>query len=233
MRGLGTFLSAETVEIVFLSVKTTVWEAGSPEHPKLVQGANRLAFELVFPKTFASINRKTRNEDCELPPSFSTPGFPLYLLYELRCTIHRGMLQDHTVLSIPVKYVPRKEAAPPSTARMLSYEGHTPIPDPSTDPDGWKTYPKDCRVRAFGDRDVDIGCEFSLAYPLEYARGSFIPVHFRITCPDQQALDLLCTPGAFTLHLKRQFRVGDTSALAGLDEAYDPRSKDLVGKGKY
>lgn len=179
----GKFISANTGEVVFLSVKSTVWAAG-PEH-KFVQGTNRLDFELVFPKTFnTSITSNGRNEDCDLPPSFSPPGFPLYLVYELRCMIHHGILEEETLLRIPIHYVPRKEAGAPSTARMLSYEAHTPIPDPATDPDGWTTSPKDCLVRAFGDRDVTIGCEFSLATPLQYARGGFIPVHFRVTCPD-------------------------------------------------
>ncbi|KZV81444.1 hypothetical protein EXIGLDRAFT_731311 [Exidia glandulosa HHB12029] len=134
-------------------------------------------------------------------------------------------------MSIPIKFIPRKQAGRPSDARVLAYETGTPIASPSRDPDGWFTTLATTKVRVFKVRDVDIALRFSLALPLEYARGTYVPFHLTVTCDDEQTIDLLCTPGAFAVLLDRRLHISEPSGRRADDDRGN--GPDTVGMGRY
>ncbi|KZV86427.1 hypothetical protein EXIGLDRAFT_681030 [Exidia glandulosa HHB12029] len=134
-------------------------------------------------------------------------------------------------LTIPIKYVPRKEAGVPAPSRALAYETETPIPDPAVDPAAWHSETAELDVRAFGARDVHVTCtQLSLPLPLEYARGHWIPFHLAVSCGDEQVLDLLSTPGALDVVLDRQLRLSETKKRASEARESPPNA---VGHGRY
>ncbi|KZV86838.1 hypothetical protein EXIGLDRAFT_217069 [Exidia glandulosa HHB12029] len=228
--GQATTMSktAEIGQTTFLSVNQELYTHDSG---KLAAGTHSWPFALVFPKTFRSVSKKALDEEFELPPTFSAPGYPTYLLYELRCEVSKSTLAGDEIMSVPILYVPRREAARPSKARMLAYETGSPAPSPLHDSEGWQTATATTKVQVFNAREVDISVSFSLARPLEYARGTFIPFYMNLTCDDAQALDLLSTPQAFSIVLDRRLHASEPSGRRAVDERGN--GQDTVSEGKY
>jgi hypothetical protein len=80
--------------------------------------------------------------------------------------------------------------------------------------------------RIFDTRDLTISCTLSLARPLAYTRGSYIPVHLSIKCVDPQALDLLSMPAAPSVKL---LELVETRTTAPSGSAKDAKIKQRDG----
>ncbi|KAJ3725122.1 hypothetical protein C8R42DRAFT_660584 [Lentinula raphanica] len=142
-----------------------------------------------------------------LPETFQERLSGVRVRYELVLKIARGRLKPDTKLQIPVVYRRRTAPEPASELRQFAYQENTVAPGPALDPNGWLTFSSvDCIGRLLNSRTVILRCTLSLAKPLAYARGSFIPCHLRIECIDDQALDLLASPRTTTLRLSRRVK---------------------------
>ncbi|KAJ7126827.1 hypothetical protein C8R44DRAFT_106057 [Mycena epipterygia] len=104
--------------------------------------------------------------------------------------------------------MPFTRPSPPSRLRQLAYQQNTALLGPDSDPEGWHTLPF-VRTRgklASTSRPVDAKCTLSLATPLCYTRNTTIPVALYVECDDPQALELLASPDAPVLRLRRNVR---------------------------
>lgn len=84
-------------------------------------------------------------------------------------------------LIVPLRYIPRSTAKPPSSLRQEAYTQGTPIPGPDDDPEGWKifTFPLCANLR---DGQTSLTCEVSHAFVFHWCR---LPTHSMIVCTCQ------------------------------------------------
>ncbi|KAF5389005.1 hypothetical protein D9757_005101 [Collybiopsis confluens] len=142
-----------------------------------------------------------------LPESFSERSTLVRIRYEMVLKIGRGRLRADSKLHVPIIYRRKAAPPPPSPLRQRSYHENTAAPSPDIDPNGWVTLsPVDCVGQLLHSRTVVLRCRLSLANPLSYTRGSFIPCHLRIESVDEQALDLLASPRTTIVRLNRRIR---------------------------
>ncbi|KAH8117917.1 hypothetical protein DFH11DRAFT_1723916 [Phellopilus nigrolimitatus] len=169
-----------------------------------------------------------------LPPSFSEKGAAQFINYEITVRIHRGALRidSKSVPVLPSRllccalrararaphadphrarlgtqfgFAPRIRPPPPSLLRRLAYQENRPLVGPEGDPDGWEVLsPIPVHGKVFGVRAIEAICTFAFASPLTYTRGSPIPCSLTVACADAQALDLVFTPAATSVHLIRE-----------------------------
>jgi hypothetical protein len=123
-------------------------------------------------------------------------------------------------LGTKIAYAPLTRPEPFPPLRQAHYaEGLGQLAAPEEDPAGWTTLlPTTISGRLFDARDVSVTCTLSLAKPLQYTRGSGIPVHLSLSSSDPQALDLLSKPDAPVVKLLAYLEVktaADKQALLG------------------
>ncbi|KAJ4478488.1 hypothetical protein J3R30DRAFT_823196 [Lentinula aciculospora] len=163
-----------------------------------------------------------------LPETFREQASGVRVRYELVLKIGRRRLKADSKLRIPIEYRRKTTPSPASELRQLAYQENTAAPGPGLDPCGWTTFsPVDCIGRLLNCQTVILRCTLSLANPLSYTRGSFIPCHLRIESVDEQALDLLASPRTTMLRLCRRvkylFDAGQGMQQNGKSTASRPR----------
>ncbi|KAJ3916050.1 hypothetical protein F5877DRAFT_81258 [Lentinula edodes] len=164
-----------------------------------------------------------------LPETFLERTSGVRVQYELVLKIGRGRLKADSKLRIPIVY--RRKTTPSTTSelRQLAYRANTPAPGPGLDPYGWSTFDAvDSIGRLLNSRTVILRCTLSLANPLSYTRGSFIPCHLRIESVDEQALDLLASPRTIILNLCRRVKY-----LFDAGQGMQHNGKSKASKLKY
>ncbi|KZV89373.1 hypothetical protein EXIGLDRAFT_771815 [Exidia glandulosa HHB12029] len=198
-------------DTTFLRLSHSVW---SPErrtshegvYERNLRGTNIWNFSIPLPACCNALD--TGTSDTPLPPSFGGSGsvLPETINYEISCTVRRRFFSGpDEQLSVPIQYRPQTVAGSAPLSRSHAYNNGTPIPGPEVDAEGWSSFRSSCSGDFFSRREVNIDCEFSLAAPLEYARGGLIPFAVRVSTTDQQLLDLLAvTPDFLSIHLQRQ-----------------------------
>jgi len=237
---LGSYTTVGQDPIPFLSIEKTIWSASSnePFTPKL-KGNHVWPFSVELPKT-VKISAIPRGHVSEyfLPPSFSERAAPSYLEYKILVTFRRGNFRIDNVLSTSFAYQPRTRPEPPSRLRQLAYTENSMPLGPKPDPEGWE----DLGVKSivgtiFDSRQVEVTCQFYLAKPLCYSKGTFIPFHLVLGCSDQQTLDLFAARGSLQVLLFRTLSIGSEAMLTGVGKLGSQKTNknfsEPVAKGIY
>ncbi|KAH8102802.1 hypothetical protein DFH11DRAFT_323328 [Phellopilus nigrolimitatus] len=149
-------------------------------------------------KTSFGIQRGER-----LPPSLKTKLGQTQVGYDVIIRIKRYGLRCNSSLTIPIGYTSLSRPGPGSFLRQLAYQNDTPIPFFDSDPSGWRLFPSIEVHGIFYKRRISFTCTLALALPLAYARGSFVPCALVIKSPDPQVAELMTSPRAPCVLLKR------------------------------
>ncbi|KAJ7227395.1 hypothetical protein GGX14DRAFT_348124 [Mycena pura] len=201
--------------LTFLEVNSTLWsrENGDPRNPaskfngKLC-GRYEWPFTLEIPSA-VSIQGTSHfgGGTFRLPQTFLERRLPTSVQYVLVVHINRSRFRVNSRVQTTFSYVPATRPPPPSPLRQLAYQQNTPLPGPEADPAGWEQLPSfTIRGTVFSTRQVKATCHFALAKPLCYTRGSPIPCLITFSSIDAQALDLLSSPRAIVVTLRRRLR---------------------------
>ncbi|KAJ7678978.1 hypothetical protein DFH06DRAFT_502634 [Mycena polygramma] len=205
--------------VTFIHLSNTLWSRsmGDPRNPgsdgngskwsEKLKGKYVWPFSITLPQT-VSMSFGGRDEEFRLPQTFFERHTRGQIEYEVAVRFTRAKLRSDHRLSTTLNYMPRSRPSPPSRLRQLSYRQHTALLGPDADPDGWHTLPSvKTRGRLLSaSRSVDAACRLSLATPLCYTRSTTIPCAIVIECSDPQALELLTSPEAIVLRLRRSVR---------------------------
>ncbi|KZT38175.1 hypothetical protein SISSUDRAFT_1047405 [Sistotremastrum suecicum HHB10207 ss-3] len=216
----------------FLELSTVLWtpKHGDPHNPSSTEkhthlkGQYTFPFELKLPLTVDVKTDHDKTETFALPPHFTPHLSDISLNYFLSGEISSGLLHSHAVIGKNVGVLPIEQPSPPSPLRELAYsEGKEP-PGPDADPEGWHTLaPVKIAGQLYHNEVVEITAVLSLAKPLVYTRGTFIPLHLHLSSPSKQALDLVATPESIQVCLAR-FVNGGRDALKKTDTAMGPQT---------
>ncbi|KAJ7707529.1 hypothetical protein B0H17DRAFT_520623 [Mycena rosella] len=221
----------------FIDLSTTLWSRsmGDPRQPgdgntaqhkwnQRLKGKYVWPFSISLPPTVCIPGAfGGQDEVFRLPQTFFERHTRAQIEYEVVVRFTRTKLRSDHRLSTTLNYMPLSAPGPPSRLRQLAYQQHTALLGPDSDPDGWRTLPF---IQARGkltstSRPVDARCRLSLATPLCYTRGEAIPCALVIECSDPQALELLASPDAPVLRLRRavRFLTGEKAAKEELDHS--------------
>ncbi|KAF8519551.1 hypothetical protein JB92DRAFT_1990577 [Gautieria morchelliformis] len=164
---------------------------------------------------------------CDLPGSWWNKRSPVSFDYQIVVTVVRGALKANTSLNMDFYYAPHSRPDRPSLLRQKAYALGSLAPDPSSDPVGWHTVspPGNVKGKLADGRSVEVVCTFSLAKPLCYSRGKFIPVSLAVQCLDTSALDLLQSPLAVSVFLLQYILTGKN---AQSDKLRSPRDVKMI-----
>lgn len=155
------------------------------------------------------------NKSIRLPPTLSSKAWSWAFYYEIVVDLKRsGLLTIDDTLRQAIGYTPVLKEPKPSPLRLQAYKDGSPIPGPTTDPDGWKTFPPvDIKGELFKTRKVAATYSLSIAAPLIYASGTSVPFFLTVESSDGQALGLLSDHHAPDVGIRRKIKtvpgVGD------------------------
>ncbi|KAF9466645.1 hypothetical protein BDZ94DRAFT_187800 [Collybia nuda] len=227
-------------QFTFLECSKTLWsqstainESTSLNNNNNNNGRSQLRGDRLWPYAISlpkeivlPIASKSSPETFRLPQTFLERHARASIQYSVNLLISRGKLRlDHRA-TIVFGYIPITKPSPPSFLRQLAYQENSPLWGPDSDPDGWHTMePVRVEGKIFNARMVNVKCTLSLALPLCYTRGSAIPCFMTIETIDWQALDLLSSPRAIVMRLRRRIRAsaetGKTVDSYGWKDAVD------------
>ncbi|KAJ7170925.1 hypothetical protein C8R43DRAFT_875644 [Mycena crocata] len=208
---------ADKDALTFVEVAATLWsrETGDPRDPSAsskhsgkLSGHYEWPFTLEMPTSviLAEISN-SRSGTFRLPQTFLERRFPTSIQYVLVVHINRSRFRVNSRVQTMFAYVPATRPSPPSRLRQLAYQENSPLLGPDADPTGWEQLPSfTVRGTVFSTRQVEATCDFSLAKPLAYTRGSPIPCAMTLSSTDAQALDLLSSPRAIFVCLRRRLK---------------------------
>ncbi|PPQ92237.1 hypothetical protein CVT25_008919 [Psilocybe cyanescens] len=167
-----------------------------------LEGEYTWPFSITLPKEVnVPCGKGKQLQTFTLPQTFNERHAKGSINYEMSLRINRGRFQsDHR---IPAKfgYIPISRPPPFPPLRRVSYQEGTTLLGPTIDPEGWYSdNPVTIKGTLFNNRTIHIVCT------LCYTRGSLIPLCIRLESDDYQALDLLSTPKAIVVSLKRRIK---------------------------
>ncbi|EJD00901.1 uncharacterized protein FOMMEDRAFT_141671 [Fomitiporia mediterranea MF3/22] len=208
-------------ETNFFHISETLWknsfgdprssdEQGRAKHTGKLIGVYSWSFSIRLPHEIPIEPKLAKelklNRIEHLPPSLHGLGWNSLINYRLTVNIRKqGIFRSVNSISTLIGYTPTTRPDPPSTARRRAYRERTPIPGPIFDPSGWLIL-RDIRLTGilFKQREVTVTYTLALATPLAYTRGTVIPCHLTVRSSDRQALDLLASPSAPRVTLRRK-----------------------------
>ncbi|KAF9000661.1 hypothetical protein BDQ17DRAFT_1391208 [Cyathus striatus] len=203
----------------FLNHTLPIWSKSSdiPRIPSPSEGASssKLLGHCIWPLSIP------------IPRDVTIPTGPseFSVQYDLTILVSRGLLRADSKIKTAFGYVPSSRPDAPSIYRQLAYQQGTPLPGPSSDPEGWKTLrPVSARGTIGKGRRVEVKCTLSLAKPLCYTRGSG---KFRLSI-----LEAFSTPGAVLLVLRRHVRFYNKTSSSRRDVAWNESIEDM-GTGAW
>lgn len=185
--------------------------------PKLEKGHYTWPFEIALPNETEVLDRKEKKKFA-LPPSFTERASPAYINYKITVIVKRGALRVNQTLTTDFAYVPITKPELPSPMLQKTCRENIPFIGPEGDPEGWYILPSvTVTGTLFGAKRGNVDFSLALAKPLNYARGSVMPLWLTFTGTDEQALDLLANHQAIRVFLKRSLATGSdaTSDYAG------------------
>ncbi|KAF8896104.1 hypothetical protein BD779DRAFT_1667956 [Infundibulicybe gibba] len=209
-------------QFTFVELSETLWTQamGDPRNPA-ASGGDKFSgkllgdynwnFSLKIPQETV-VNRREGPRVFKLPQTFAERHTRPSIQYNISARLSRGKLRTdyRRVYGVQASfgYVPTSQPDPPSPLRQLAYQENSPLMGPAIDPEGWQTLGSvNMRGRVFNQRPIDIKCTLSLAKPLCYTKGSLIPMTLVLDeTDDEQALDLLSSPKAIVVRLRRCVR---------------------------
>ncbi|EAU85673.2 hypothetical protein CC1G_10945 [Coprinopsis cinerea okayama7 len=221
----GSIISgaSSSESFVFLNQTLPIWSKclDIPRVPSPSEGASsskligRCEWPLSIPLP-RTVDIPTASGDVRtyrLPETFLERYTSVSIQYNLTIVISRGKLRSDNVIKTAFGYVPSTRPEPPSLLRQLAYQENLPLPDPATDPEGWKTLrPVSVRGFMFKTRPVEARCTLSISRPLCYTRGSVLPCFLTLEGREPSILDVLAFPNAPTLKLRRRVRFFNRNA---------------------
>ncbi|KAF9048579.1 hypothetical protein BJ165DRAFT_1032607 [Panaeolus papilionaceus] len=212
----------------FYQRKTKLWakedgqptNSDSPDIPSQVppssnasgklQGTYIWNFSVSFPPPsqilrLRPINGKEHDKpEFRLPHTFQEAHTHCHVSYFAYVELHRGGFSSDQEITIPINYIPVIIPPPIPHLRQMAYHDGDPILGPSIDPDGWTAVePVRIKGKLFQKRLVEVTCKLYIANPLSYTRGTVIPLYMELEGSDVQALDILSSPRAPIIRLKR------------------------------
>ncbi|OAX36431.1 hypothetical protein K503DRAFT_772523 [Rhizopogon vinicolor AM-OR11-026] len=208
----GTTLVGQE-EQQFLVIEKELWSPTTAlpdgsKVSKLEKCRHAWPFEMTLPKETEVLDRKEK-KIFHLPPSFTERASPAYINYKLTVVLKRGALRVNQILTTDFAYVPITRPDLPSPMLQKAYKENIPLIGPEGDPEGWHILPTTSVTGTlFGTKSVNVDFTLALPKPLSYARGSAMPLRLTFTGADEQALDLLSSPLATRVILKRSLATG-------------------------
>jgi len=189
-------------EDLFLKEEQTLW-TGS----KLI-GKYSWPFTFTLPKE-VPVKDTDKTGTFRLPPNYTERASPAYIDYRLIVTVRRGFLKVNQTLMTSFGYHPITLPEKPSPLRLLAYSEGSSLVGPEGDPEGWKVLPEiKIKGTLFNIKKVEVNCMLAVATPLSYAVGSAIPLMITLFGDDTHALDVLASPSAIQLRLRRGMATG-------------------------
>ncbi|KDR78971.1 hypothetical protein GALMADRAFT_244680 [Galerina marginata CBS 339.88] len=187
---------------------TDVPTGSPPKFTGKLQGDYTWQFSIDLPKEVVLPSGPRNQPHVFNPPqTFNERHTRASINYEVSVRFTRGKLRTDHRIPAQIGYIPMTRPPPFPYLRRLAYQQGTPLLGPTMDPDGWfSTEPVQVRGSIFNDRTVEVGCTLFIANPLSYTRGSLIPFCLRLESDDEQALDLISTPKAVVLRLRRRIK---------------------------
>jgi hypothetical protein len=164
-------------------------------------------FSITLPKAINVPN--SSGEACfyRLPETFLERHTKVSVQYDFSVLISRGKLRASSSMTTAFGFISHSRPEQPSILRQLAYQEGTPLPGPSSDPDGWKSLqPVTSRGTMFKSHQVEVQCTLSLAKPVSYTRGGVLPLHLTLESRDKSALDAFSTPSSIVVALRRRVR---------------------------
>jgi hypothetical protein len=165
-----------------------------------------------------------------LPQTFLERLTIVSVQYDLTVNITRTKLRPDSQLQTVLAYIPCTKPREPSMLRQLAYRESSPLLLPEMDPEGWHALPTvPIKGRIFSSHQVNIDLNLSLATPLCYTRGTVIPLYLTLSSQDRQALDLLSSPHAINIRLRRRVRYYiSASNVASYKQTGSAERKDAI-----
>ncbi|KAF8905073.1 hypothetical protein CPB84DRAFT_1845155 [Gymnopilus junonius] len=200
IRAGTTFVGQD--EELFLKEEQTLWTGSK------LTGKYSWPFSFTLPKE-VSVKDSDKTGIFRLPPNYTERASPAYIDYKLVVTVRRGFLKVNQTLVTSFGYHPITLPEKPSPLRLLSYSDGSSLIGPEGDPEGWKVLPeKKIKGTLFNVQEVEVNCTLAIAAPLSYAVGSAIPLIITLTGDNTQGLDVLASPSAIQLRLRRGMATG-------------------------
>ncbi|KZT41695.1 hypothetical protein SISSUDRAFT_234732 [Sistotremastrum suecicum HHB10207 ss-3] len=175
-----------------------------------LEGKYSWSYKFNLPSTVeVPVGRGDQKETHPLPPHFSESSVQAVCIYDISCSIRRGVMKMETSIKRQMGILPSRVPPPPSLLRQIAYQEQSPLCGPEIDPEGWETLePVRFEGTLFNVQSFTMTCRLSLAKPLVYTRGSILPMRLTLASENKQALDLLGTSGAPQVALLRVIHAG-------------------------
>ncbi|KAF8628024.1 hypothetical protein AX15_004141 [Amanita polypyramis BW_CC] len=222
----------------FLSETLPIWSK-SPESsrvPSPSEGTtgSKLIGECVWPISITlpkAVNVPLAGgESCfyRLPETFLERHTRVSVQYDFTILISRGKLRASSQVKTSFGFVPHTRPELPSLLRQLAYQESTPIPGPSSDPDGWKMLPAVVtRGTMSKSHQVEVRCTVNFRSQLSYTRGSVLPCYLTLEGCDRDALDAFSMPSSIVVVLRRRVRYYQANTSARQDVAWNESFEDM------
>ncbi|KAF8968091.1 hypothetical protein BDZ97DRAFT_1916318 [Flammula alnicola] len=173
-----------------------------------LQGDYTWSFSIDLPKqVVVAFGSRDEPQVFTPPQTFNERHTRASISYEVSLRLMRNKLRTDHRIPAQFGYVPLTRPPPFPPLRRLAYQEGSPLLGPTVDLDGWYS-PEPVRIKGkiFNTRALHVGCQLFLAKPLSYTRGTVIPLCLRLEGDDQQGLDLLSSPKAIVLRLRRRIK---------------------------
>ncbi|KAH9476041.1 hypothetical protein JR316_0011610 [Psilocybe cubensis] len=190
----------------FLDVTQEIWTR-SHDESGLTQGQCTWPISINLPeKVSMQTGTDKHPEMFRLPQTFNERNIHSTVRYELSMKITRsGLLRSNDILSTPFAFIPVTRPDPFPPLKRLAYDEGTPLLPPKVDPEGW--FPLRTVLvegKTPNNNTAKIECRLYLSRPLSYTRGSVVPLFMTLESDNQQALDLLSSPNAPNVRVRRR-----------------------------
>ncbi|CAL1710189.1 unnamed protein product [Somion occarium] len=231
---IGQMTTSATDVYSFLLISQDLWtkamgdpsptaQSSSSKFSGKLRGDYSWPFSFTIPAHVTLANQSGTQETWRIPPSFSERLTRVHIQYQLICHLRRGKFRIDSKIGTVFAFIPIIKPTPFSDVRKLAYVNNSTLPGPDLDPIGWERLPTfRLRGQIFKARAVETRYTLWLAKPLAYTRGSVLPCTVHIECSDVQALDLLASPEAMDIRLRRHISMGlaDVSSISARAPAY-------------
>ncbi|KAG5728865.1 hypothetical protein E4T56_gene2313, partial [Termitomyces sp. T112] len=208
-----------TKHITFLDITKTLWsrkrDINYPHNNSQINKNQKLSgdhhwpFSIPLPKKVLLPNRrKHETEFYSLPESFHERNIRASVQYSLHLRLTRGKFKADDKLRIALTCPPVTPQPNPFRRQSLC-SGLFLLQGPHEDPEAWYTKRGVVSGRLDHLHLVNVKYTLSLTKPLLYARGSVIPFSLSIEANNEGVLDVLSSPEAPVLRLRRCVMCGN------------------------
>ncbi|KJA20505.1 hypothetical protein HYPSUDRAFT_784216 [Hypholoma sublateritium FD-334 SS-4] len=204
-------------ENTFMEISHKLWSAeqdgrradmisGGVTRDGKLQGEYLWSYAIEIPPTLTAPT--PAGEVSFVPPQTFKEQYCAMVVYDVLLRIKRKWPLPDYKIEAPFVYVPAISPSGFPGLRRLAYAQGTPLPSPHIDPDGWHAF-GDIQLTGtlFKSRPLDVECTLFLAKPLQYTRGTEIPLYMRISSHNSQAVDILSSEVTTAIAVRLQRRI--------------------------